>query len=128
MTEREQVQKRKKRVFWITVCVAAGAGLYAALALLGIGLSCPIRQVTGLQCPGCGNSRAALALLRFDFAASFQYNPLFMAQAGYILWVYVISCIRYVRGKRPLYEPPLPWMDIVLLVVFLGWGILRNIL
>lgn len=44
-----------------------------------VGLPCPVRQLTGIICPGCGMSRAWLAVLRLDFAAAFWYHPLFLS-------------------------------------------------
>ncbi len=43
------------------------------LELTGIG--CPIRYVFGVQCPGCGMTRALLSVLRFDFASAFAFHP-----------------------------------------------------
>ena len=42
-------------------CVIA---LYVALHLIGI--TCPIKYLTGISCPGCGMSRAYICLLRLD--------------------------------------------------------------
>lgn len=58
--------------------VSALAGialLYVALEALGI--TCPIRFLTGISCAGCGMSRAWLSLLRLDLAGAFYYHPLF---------------------------------------------------
>ena len=38
-------------------------------------LSCPFKQYTGLDCPGCGLQRSVLALLRGDLLASFRFYP-----------------------------------------------------
>lgn len=38
-------------------------------------LPCLLHSVTGLYCPGCGGTRAVLALLRGDFYQSFVYHP-----------------------------------------------------
>lgn len=51
------------------------AVVYIVLHIVGIG--CPIKFITGISCPGCGMSRACLALLRLDFASAFYYHPLF---------------------------------------------------
>ncbi len=46
------------------------------LLLLNIsGIHCPIRYITGIPCPGCGTTRALLALCRLDFGAVLYYNP-----------------------------------------------------
>ncbi|MGN0968721.1 MAG: DUF2752 domain-containing protein [Oscillospiraceae bacterium] len=51
------------------------AAFYAVMELVGI--TCPIRFLTGISCAGCGMSRAWLALLRLDFSSAFAYHPLF---------------------------------------------------
>lgn len=38
---------------------------------------CPVKLVFGIDCPGCGMTRAFLAALRFDYKAAFDYHPLF---------------------------------------------------
>ncbi len=50
-------------------------GTYGALFLLGI--TCPIKFLTGVSCPGCGMTRAWLALLRLDFFSALAFHPLF---------------------------------------------------
>lgn len=54
---------------------AAVAALYLGIELLGV--TCPIRFLTGISCAGCGMSRAWLSLLRLDLAAAFRFHPLF---------------------------------------------------
>lgn len=46
----------------------------AAAALLLY--KCPLKLLTGLDCPGCGLSRALLCLLRLDFQGALHYHPL----------------------------------------------------
>jgi len=45
----------------------------AAAPFLG---SCTFRRLTGIPCPTCGTTRAALALLDFDLGAAIGVNPL----------------------------------------------------
>ncbi|MCI8515850.1 MAG: DUF2752 domain-containing protein [Hungatella sp.] len=63
-------------------------GFYGVLALTGHG--CPIRWGTGVPCPGCGLSRAGLALLRLDVPSAFTYHPMFWAVPllGVFGWLY----------------------------------------
>lgn len=62
--------------------IAAGLG-FGAFAALAVGSSaveelpvlCLFRRCTGGYCPGCGGSRAAVALLRGDVAGSWAHHP-----------------------------------------------------
>lgn len=66
--------------------VAAVALFYVGLETLGV--TCPIKFLTGISCAGCGMSRAWLALLRGDLAAAFAFHPLVLApplMAGWFL-------------------------------------------
>ncbi len=52
--------------------------IFAAVLLwVALDFPCLFRTVTGIPCIGCGLSRAWLAALRLDFAAAFQYHPMF---------------------------------------------------
>ena len=41
-----------------------------------LGVSCIYLCLLGIPCPGCGMTRALLALLRLDFAAAFTLHPM----------------------------------------------------
>lgn len=122
------IRRRLLRLGLLTLGLASAAAVFVLLAKAGIGIGCPFHKLTGLQCPGCGNSRAAMALLRLDFAAAFSYNPTFPLQFGYLGWVYLSCCASYLKGKRFTYNPLVPALDVVLLVIFILWGILRNLI
>lgn len=49
----------------------------AAYYLLTYFTGCPVLYVTGISCPGCGMTRAWLAVLHLDFARAFACHPLF---------------------------------------------------
>lgn len=108
------------------IAALAAVAVFYVLARNGIGLFCLFYQITGLQCPGCGNSRAALALLRLDVQLAMQYNALFPLEFFYILWV-LFHCSRsYLRGKPFIYKPPYIWLDITVLTAVLLWWVVRN--
>jgi hypothetical protein len=51
------------------------------------GLSCPLRALTGIPCPGCFLTRAVAASLHGDFATAWHWNPIGpVAAALLLLW------------------------------------------
>jgi len=62
-------------------------GLYCAVTWV-LHIPCPILWCTGVSCPGCGITRAALALCRLDVGAALYYNPsVFIVGAAAILLI-----------------------------------------
>ena len=59
-----------------TTAVLAVVAAPVAPALARLLPACVFHAVTGLPCPGCGTTRAALALLGGDPLAAFGFNPL----------------------------------------------------
>ena len=67
--------KRKNERKELICAVTAVVVLYTAMELIGI--TCPIKFITGISCAGCGMSRAWMAFLQLDIAKAFEYHPLF---------------------------------------------------
>ncbi|GGW28085.1 MULTISPECIES: DUF2752 domain-containing protein [Streptomyces] len=87
---------------------------------------CPLLQVTGLYCPGCGGLRSAHAFAHGDLVTALHANA--MAVAGYavfaVLWT--VWVVRAARG-RPVRLDPGPvqlWTLGALLLVF---TVVRNL-
>jgi hypothetical protein len=122
------MSQRLRKLLIGAAIAAVAVILFWLLAQIGIGIPCLFYRITGFQCPGCGNSRAALALLRLDFAAAFGYNPLCFLEFFYIGWV-LFHCARaYLKGSAFTYRPPYLWMDILILAAVLLWWPLRNLI
>ena len=120
--------KRHFHLLLGALAAIAAVGLVYILARHGIGIPCLFLKLTGFQCPGCGNTRAALALLRLDIAAAFGYNPLFALEFAYLLWLLLHCAKSYLRGGRFSYTPPALWLDVAVLLVLLAWWVVRNLL
>ena len=121
------MKKRRILILFAFAGVAvAGIAVFYLLAQRGIGIGCLFHEITGLQCPGCGNSRAALALLRLDVVGALRYNLLFPLEFSYLLWVLCHGSMAYLKSGRFRYLPKWVWMDASVLALVLIWGIVRN--
>lgn len=47
--------------------------------------TCPIKNITGYQCSGCGSQRAIHHLLHLNFLEAFKLNPLFVVSLPFIV-------------------------------------------
>jgi len=119
---------RKTHILLLTLGIGIAGGIAAILAANGIKPGCIFYKITGLQCPGCGNTRATLSLLRLDFKEMLRYNLMYPLQMAYILRVYVVCAARYLRGERFSYRPKADWVDIAFLVMLIVWAVLRNVI
>ncbi|MBQ1470886.1 MAG: DUF2752 domain-containing protein [Eubacterium sp.] len=78
--------------------------------LFSLHITCPIKAVTGISCPGCGMTRAWLSLLHLDPAAAWQFHPLFLLPA---LWLGAFL----MRGRYPAVYKACTAVAIMLLLV-----------
>ncbi len=62
--------------------IVGAAAAHLALSVCGVSVwHCPVREVTGVPCPGCGLTRAVMLLLRGDFYGALKmhaYAPLLL--------------------------------------------------
>lgn len=122
----------KKRVVRCVLVIAASAAAALAAAVLfshfGAPRLCPFYRLTGLACPGCGNTRAVVALLRLRFAESLRYNYACPIEFAYLAFVIGSTAVNYVRTGKASYRPRCPAVDYVLLGLVIAWWIVRNVL
>ena len=108
--------------------VSAAAAISAIVKIKGGFIPCPFHLITGLNCPGCGNTRSLAALARFHFAESLSYNYAYPAEFIYIFAVYLRGTKSYVLNGRVSLTPKHPAAEYVFLAFIIIWGIARNIL
>lgn len=54
-----------------------------------LGIPCFYKYFLDIECIGCGMSRAYFALLKFDFAAAYNYHPMFWSvPIAYLYFLY----------------------------------------
>lgn len=73
----------RQKIRQILPPVLAVAVLY--LLMESIGITCPIKFMTGISCAGCGMSRAWISLLHLDIRRAFAFHPLFFTPPLFLL-------------------------------------------
>jgi hypothetical protein len=121
------------RVREIGAFLALGTGLSAVYVLSGhrIGMPCPLKLITGWDCPLCGGTRMGAALMHGDVPAAFHYNPLaLIGLTGLGLGWLVLVAHRAGIIRRRLPAVPTRWrrgLAIAGAVVVLAFTVARNL-
>lgn len=71
--------------------------VYVAVLSVLFGTPCPIRLVTGLPCPGCGITRAAVLFVTGHWQQAWQMNPVIFP---IVLVVLYYGVNRYLLGRE----------------------------
>ena len=122
---------RRRRPAWFgpaVVGAAALAGCVGVLALNPVEESnppiCPFKMMTGLDCPGCGATRATNALLRGNLGAAVDHNLLFVVLLPLALVAYAVWALRSV-GVAQLSQVRMPrhWLAVTIGLVLAFWAL-----
>lgn len=98
-----------ERVGGFGALAAGGAVIWPALtSSTGLGLPCLMRTVTGIPCPACGLTTAAVALVRGRVDLAFQANPLIFGLAAFTVASGVLVALR----AAGVLAPPRPWSPV----------------
>ena len=112
--------------------IAGGALLGGCVALAVVDPShgppvCPFKAVTGLDCPGCGGTRAAHQLFTGHLGAALSYNALAVFALPFIVWGLFVSLTAMLGGPRWRVPSLSPRWTQTAAVVLLAFWVLRNI-
>ncbi|MEY3472821.1 MAG: hypothetical protein RLY22_324 [Actinomycetota bacterium] len=84
-----------------TGLAAAGLG-YLLLVPNEFKIPCVFNYATGLQCPGCGLTRASLAILRGDIQAAYSFNQLVFYVPLFLVALYFANRSKHAKLLRTL--------------------------
>ena len=77
----------------------------SGIILIVLFYRCPAKKIFGIDCPGCGLTRACLSALRLDFRTAFEYHPLFWlfgARLVYFIFYEQIKKRLKISGKTEI--------------------------
>lgn len=84
---------------------------------------CLFAAVTGTACPGCGLTRAVLALVAGNFTDSWRYHPLaipLLGQAAALGWVWLRRArVQGTAGPDRVHGATVTALGLILLIVWL---------
>lgn len=89
-----------------------------------IGVVCPIHEILGLECPGCGGTRMALAIMELDFYQAFRYNPFLFVTLPIWAVIYCWQVVVFIRTNK-LWSK-LDACLIIYAILLTLFGIIRN--
>ena len=91
---------------------------------------CQFKENTGLDCPGCGGLRATHELTNGRIMKAFRFHPGFVLSLPIFGYLFVL----WIGEWRRIGEMPVPFVQpecnrplIVIAVLFISFGIVRNI-
>ena len=127
----KKLSKRKRQTLHsLGVGLVFFAILYFLTKIFSISL-CPIKNIFGISCFGCGMTRGFISILNLDFITAFEYNvlsiPLFVA----IFLYCIFSLIDFFLNKDYVYiiEKQLSkkYMYLVYITILIMATVLNNI-
>ena len=121
----------KANIKWLLVAVVLGAAVLLYLvdpSATPLAPKCPLKMLTGWDCPGCGFQRAAHALLHGNVLEAWAYNRFLIFSFPFLILIllteYVWSGERQERWRRVL-ESKTALLTFVIASCI--WWVVRNL-
>jgi hypothetical protein len=82
--------------------------------------TCIIKLTTGLDCPGCGGTRAFYYLMHGNIPAAARHHALAVFAAPFLVWIYLAWTVKSIWGK----QLPVPRISAKTVTVYLAvWSV-----
>ena len=118
--DNKRINKRKNERKELICAATAVVVLYTAME--SIGITCPIKFITGISCAGCGMSRAWISLLHFNIHDAFMYHPLFFLPPVVVIVMLLKSKINIKFYKIFMFTIAGAFVIVYLYRMFIGTG------
>lgn len=114
---RSSVSSRSVSRIAIAAAITVAAAVVYAFDPVAAGFfpHCVFHELSGLQCPGCGGTRAMHALLHGDVAAAIRFNA-FLVFGGPVF-----------AAGAATNQLRRPWAGWAIVGALIAWGVLRNL-
>ena len=87
---------------------------------------CPMRIITGYDCPSCGMQRAIHAILKGHFHKAFMLNPFLWITIPYTLLLALVSFLHTPNADRLKDIVQHRYLVYIYIILFFTWWIVRN--
>lgn len=118
-----------------------GTTVFVLLAMLGLlvalvlgnpysdawWLKCPLRVLTGYQCPFCGMQRQVHSLLTLQWGEAWRLNPVLLLSYPYWLVLFFSACFPRWRDNRWVALCRSDKTIFFVIGILLLWGVARNV-
>jgi hypothetical protein len=82
--------------------------------------TCIIKLTTGLDCPGCGGTRAFYYLMHGNVPEAARHHVMAVFAAPFLVWFYLAWSVKHIWGK----QLPVPKLSARTLSIYLGlWAV-----
>ena len=122
--------RRERRVaLGLLVVIVAGCTLVALRnpATVEMLPPCPVKHFTGLECPGCGSTRAVHHLLNLHWHDAWRHNLALIVIGLPFAAVLFSDLSLTLLSRRRLLFAPAGRFGVVLALVILAWAVVRNL-
>ena len=111
--------KKSDIILWIIAFIVIILVIFKVIYI-----PCVFNLITGYYCPGCGATRAVLALLHGDVYQAFRYNSIIFIDVPILL---IICFLQSKFNNSKVIKIVTQVILILLAILTIAYGVLRNI-
>lgn len=118
----------KKKILYLVLSIILLIAYLLLSEKFHLYLKCPIFEITGFYCPGCGITRMLRSLLKLDLYQAFRYNPLIFIMLPFIIILFINNLYSEYKNKKSWINKIPQYIWYIIIVILIIYGILRNII